>query len=89
MTDLLKRTSLIRREIFDPKNKEHVDSLKIYLRTGNWGEVQFYAELPYIEVPVTVMRKYLAHTLKVVPETMEETAARLQAKNLVRPATQV
>ena len=48
----------VRRETFDPKNKEHRDSLKKFIETGNWGEVQFFAEYPYVTVPETVFRKF-------------------------------
>ncbi len=47
----------IKREIFDPNNQEHRQSLLTFLTTGNWGSVHFYAEHPYTTVPETVMRK--------------------------------
>ncbi len=49
---------IVRRESFDPKNKEHRSSLKKFIETGNWGDVQFFAEYPYITVPETVFRKF-------------------------------
>lgn len=48
----------VRRETFDPKNKEHRASLKKFIETGNWGDVQFFAEYPYVTVPETVFRKF-------------------------------
>lgn len=48
----------VRRENFDPKNKEHRASLKKFLETGNWGDIQFYTEYPYVTVPETVLRKF-------------------------------
>ncbi len=53
----------VRREHFDPRNKEHQRSLKTFLNTGNWGTVQFFAEHPYVTVPETVMRKFCLHHL--------------------------
>ncbi len=48
----------VNREMFDPKNKEHRASLKKFIETGNWGDVQFFAEYPYVTVPETVFRKF-------------------------------
>ena len=48
----------VRRETFDPKNKEHKASLKKFIETGNWGDVQFFAEYPCVTVPETVLRKF-------------------------------
>lgn len=47
----------IKREIFDPSKRAHRESLDAYLRTGNWGEIQFFVETPYATVPETVLRK--------------------------------
>ena len=47
----------IKREIFDPSKRAHRESLDHYLKTGNWGEIQFYAESPCATVPETVLRK--------------------------------
>lgn len=46
------------REVFDPKKKTHRESLKRFLETGNWGQVQFFPEEPCITVPETVLRKF-------------------------------
>lgn len=83
MPDLLKKAHLVNRETFDPTNPIHIESFETFLRTGNWGDVQFYAELPYIEVPMTVLTKFAMHHLGVTPETAEERSARLAAKDLV------
>lgn len=53
-----KRAGLVRREMFDPLNKEHLTSYKNFLITGNWGVVQFFCESPYITVPETVHVKF-------------------------------
>lgn len=82
MSDLLKRTQLIRRESFDPRKKAHIDSFKTFLRTGNWGDVQFYSELPYIEVPMTVLMKYSTYMLKVDTESRAERQERIEALDL-------
>lgn len=81
---LLSRHQHVNRQYFDPTNADHVESLKEYLRTGNWGNVQFFAELPFIEVPMTVITKYARHQLNVVPETNQEKNDRLTAKNVIR-----
>ena len=52
------REPTIRRETFEPKNKEHRASLKKFIETGNWGDVQFFAEHPCVTVPETVLRKF-------------------------------
>lgn len=85
MFDILQRTVHVKREKFDPTNAAHLESLTAYLRTGNWGDIQFYPELPFIEVPITVLTKFAAHHLKAVPETIMERDARLATKNLVQP----
>lgn len=79
------RKSFVEREFFDPTNEKHLASLDVFLKTGNWGNVQFYPELPFIEVPITVMTKYALHLRGVTPETAEEHTARLASKNLVVP----
>ena len=62
---LLKKNQ-VRREPFDPENREHQLSLKNFISTGNWKDVQFFAEFPYITVPETVTRKMVMYTLKNV-----------------------
>ena len=79
MSQILRRHRLVNRQFFDPTNEEHVDSLKVFLRTGNWGDIQFHDELPYIDVPMTVMMKYMRHQLNVTPETADEQRARFAA----------
>lgn len=75
----------VRREIFNPENQIHIDSFKTFLRTGNWGDVQFYCEVPYEDVPATVMMKFAEFELNVVRETAKETQDRLSAKtDLIR-----
>tara|TARA_R110000868_G_scaffold90057_8_gene250225 strand:+ start:2741 stop:2959 length:219 start_codon:yes stop_codon:yes gene_type:complete len=55
-TGTLRRAGIPREE-FNPGNNEHRASLRKFLLTGNWGDIQFFAEEPYISVPETVMRK--------------------------------
>jgi len=57
------RAAMVRREEFDPKNKEHLKSYQKFLKSGNWGDVQFYCEFPYVTVPETVSRKFANHSL--------------------------
>lgn len=52
------RGSQVRREPFNPTDREHLTSLQHYLETGNWGDVQFFAEYPQVSVPETVLRKF-------------------------------
>lgn len=61
-SSVLKRANPVR-VFFDPKNKAHVSSLKTFLETGRWGDVQFDCEPPFISVPEYVYRKYIAHKL--------------------------
>lgn len=77
MSDILKQANLVNRVNFDPTNAAHLESFKTFLRTGTWGELQFYPEIPYIEVPMTVMMKFALHTLDVKIETAAEKAERL------------
>lgn len=84
MPDVL-REPLINRAKFDPTNPTHLESFKIFLRTGNWGDIQFYSELPYIEVPMTVLMKYAEHKTGVNRESAIERSERLNSKpNLKR-----
>lgn len=49
---------------FNPKDKKHLESLKTFLSTGQWGEVKFAVEGSYLSVPDYVLRKYATHVLK-------------------------
>ena len=49
---------IVRRETFDPVRKDHILSLSAFLSTGSWGDVHFFIESPYIDVPSTVLQKY-------------------------------
>lgn len=79
------RRPLVERQYFDPTNPKHLESLDTFLKTGNWGEVQFYAELPFVEVPITVLTKFAMYERGVAAETAEERAARLATKCLIEP----
>jgi len=46
---------------FDPTNEAHVESMRTFVSTGNWGKQQFYPEAPFTDVPTTVLMKYAAH----------------------------
>ncbi len=85
MSDILRRAKLVERQEFDPKNKKHIASLEHYIRTGNWGEIQFFAEVPFVEVPMTVLMKFASHVLKISRETTVERDDRLASlPDLVR-----
>ena len=62
VTDFLGNSGILRnarlpREEFNPNNRDHLQSLRSFLDTGNWGAVQFYCEAPCLNVPETVLRK--------------------------------
>lgn len=78
-----KTTPFVRREKFDPANEEHLASFKIFIETGNWGDVQFHAELPFIEVPMTVLMKFAGHHLNAKRESASQAAKRIAAKNVL------
>jgi hypothetical protein len=67
--DFMAKSSVLRRhgmkrEFFDPTNPAHIASLKNYLQTGNWIQ-QFFPEDPFLDVPATVFRKFMGHSLNV------------------------
>ncbi|MBT9138554.1 MAG: hypothetical protein DDT31_01120 [Syntrophomonadaceae bacterium] len=74
MSDILRRARPVNRVIFDPTNDSHIESFKTFLETGSWGDVQFYPEAPYIDVPATVMVRFSRHMLKI-QEKMVQNAA--------------
>ena len=62
-SSILKRGS-VNRQHFDPTNPEHLESLKTFVKTGNWGKVQFFCEYPFSDVPMTVLMKFAGHHLQ-------------------------
>lgn len=72
-----------RREMFDPSNADHLASFRVFLQTGNWGEVHFFAELPYVDVPTTVLMKHAAHVMGVSRETEADRQARFAKKGVL------
>lgn len=69
LADTKQKSSILKkahtpREFFDPKNKKHRESFKKFLTTGGWGDIHFFAELPYVTVPETVMRKFCLFNLE-------------------------
>jgi len=68
------------REFFDPTNERHLASMDAFIKTGNWGNVQFYPELPYAEVPMTVLMKHAEHVRGIKRETEEARQARLSSE---------
>jgi hypothetical protein len=60
------KANQVRREHFNPTNREHQQSLEHFLKTGNWGAVQFYVEQPYVTVPETVLRMFASYSLSVL-----------------------
>lgn len=79
-SDFLSKSSILRRasvnrQHFDPTNSDHIDSLRTFIRTGNWGAVQFYCEFPFTDVPMTVLMKHASHVLSTSRWTSEEAMA--------------
>ena len=79
----------VRRESFDSNNKEHRASLKKFLETGNWGDVQFFTEYPYVTVPETVFRKFALAMLTrwswSIPAPFDHTRIQLSEPRHIRP----
>lgn len=80
---VLSRARPVIREMFDAANPLHVESLESYLRTGNWGDIQFWSELPYHDAPSTVLAKFARHQLGVKAESPIEREQRMA--KIVRP----
>jgi hypothetical protein len=85
LSSALRRAS-VNRTSFDPSKESHLESFRIFLRTGNWGEIQFYCEHPFTDVPMTVLMKYATHRENVCRESASDRAARLSKLPLHRPA---
>lgn len=56
---------VVNRVVFDPRNPDHLVSLRIFLDTGTWGAVSFHVEHPYTDVPMTVLTKLAREVLDV------------------------
>jgi hypothetical protein len=76
------RKSAANRVFFDPSRESHLESFRTFLHTGNWGELQFYCEHPYTDVPMTVLMKAAMYTEGVQRETNAEQQQRLAVMNL-------
>lgn len=76
MPNALKKP-FVNRQTFNPENPAHLASFTYFIQTGNWGDVQFFAELPYNEVPMTCMMKFAEHKLNVTRENQTERIARI------------
>lgn len=86
--DFLSRSAALRthggsRAAFDPKNEKHVASLKHYLETGSWGDVMFFLEHPFTDVPTYVLTQYACHQLGASRETPAEKAVRMHGRHLI------
>ena len=80
--DFLSNSTVLRRagvsrQFFDPTNTEHRESLAKFVKTGNWGNTQFYCETPFSDVPMTVLMKFAGHELKSNRETADERLMRI------------
>jgi hypothetical protein len=72
------------RVYFNPKNAAHLASLRSFIETGRWGEIQFDAEPPFVNVPEYVLRKYAAHLLKVKDVAFRDNESRKEATSLLQ-----
>lgn len=68
---ILRRAS-VNRQHFDPNNSDHIDSLRTFINTGNWGSVQFYCEFPFSDVPMTVLMKFAGSRIGAARKTASE-----------------
>lgn len=80
-SDFLNRSTILRhtnpnRTTFDPNNSDHVDSLRTFIQTGNWGKVMFHCEFPFTDVPTTVLMKFAGSRLGAHRETVEDRILR-------------
>ena len=87
--DFMSRSAALRnhgrtRAAFDPRNEKHVASLKHYLETGSWGDVMFFLEHPFTDVPTYVLTQYTSFMLGAKRETPAEKAVR-ESKKVVKP----
>ena len=61
------------RRQFDPANGEDLKELLYFLTTGRWQTVcPFFAEFPWVNIPVMCQHKYAVHSLS---QTSEQPAA--------------
>ena len=74
------------REMFDPSDARHLASFDVFIRTGNWGDVQFFPVLPYDDVPMTVLMAFAEHQRQVKREDKEQRSQRfeLEKPQLIR-----
>lgn len=83
MSKILRR-ALVNRQTFDPENPQHIRSLKTFIATGNWGDVQFYVEAPYEDVPTTVLMRFASSMLNVERESEQDRTARFAQRGLLQ-----
>lgn len=79
------RRHTVNRVSFDPSSESHLDSFDMFLRTGNWGDIQFFCEHPYTDVPMTVLMKFAMYKQSVQRETRAEHLVRTTGMNLAAP----
>lgn len=80
------RNGNISRVPFDPSLESHLESFRVFLRTGNWGDVQFYCEHPYTDVPMTVLMKHALYNEGITRETLAERSVRIAARpSMIQP----
>jgi hypothetical protein len=78
------RNAQVERVVYDPSNEAHNDSLDTYLVSGNWGKIQFFPELPFSEVPITVLTKYARYMRDVRAETKDERKKLMALRDIVQ-----
>lgn len=76
------RKHSIERTNFDPNHIAHIASLRKFIETGNWGDIQFFCESPYTDVPTTVLMKYCSYQLNVQRFSLSQQSEYLANKKL-------
>ena len=61
----------MKRAFFEPTVPSHIESMKHYMEHGTWL-TQFFPEDPYIDVPMTVFRKYAGYQLGILVTTQQK-----------------
>jgi hypothetical protein len=60
----ISKKALMNREIFDPKNDEHLKITRSYFKENKWGTFcPFFLEWPYTTVPEMLKDKITRHFL--------------------------
>ena len=54
----LNQTILLKREVFDPKNPNHIEEVKHFMQYNKWKDIcPFFLEWPYLTIPDMIKDK--------------------------------